>query len=353
MKKLIFLLLIMLVLGWSSAKVLAAEFWLPADQDESGNVLVSENINDNLFSFGNQIDVKADIDGNLFAFGNNINVSKDVKGSIFAGANSITISGNVDHDIFAGASNLTVDEKSQVMGNIYVGSGTVNILGAVKGSINSASGKLNINGTVEGNINSNDGKLTLAENAIVKGKITYSSQGEVVISQGAQYNELVKKTAAVAAKNNLLNSVYAKIFSLISLLFVGLLIIWLFPKKSEQLSETIKNSPLRSLFWGLLTLIVLPIFVIILMVLMVGAPLAMIILGFYFLAIYISKIFVAIALADFLFKGKKTTLFVMTIGVILFTLLTMIPYLGGLISFLSICIGLGAINLVSQSELKK
>lgn len=353
MKKVIYIFLISMILMLVSAKAMAAEFWLPEDNEESGNVLVSQNINDNLFSFGNQIDVKADIDGDLFVFGNNINVSKDVKGSIFAGANSITISGNVDHDIFVGASNVIFDEKSLVKGNIYVGSGNVSILGTVKGNINSASGNLSINGTIEGDVNSNDSKLTLAETADVKGKITYSSQREVVISQGAQYGDLIKKTTPVGAKNNLVNSIYSKIFSLISLLIIGLVIIWLFPKKSEQLSEIIKNNPLKSFFWGFLALIVLPIFAIILMVLLVGAPLAMILLGFYFFAIYISKIFVAVALGDFLFKGKKSALFVMTIGIIILTLLAMIPYLGGLISFLVLCIGLGAISMVCQNEIKR
>lgn len=336
MKKIIYIFLVSLILMLVSAKAMAAEFWLPQDNDVSNNVQILQNINDNLFSFGNQIDVKADIDGDLFVFGNNINVANNVSGSIFAGANSITISGNVDHDIFVGASNITIDEKSLVKGNVY-----------------SASNKLTISGNVQGDINSNGAKIILTETADVKGKITYSSQEEVVISQGAKYAQLVKKTAPVATKNNLINLIYSQIFSLISLLIIGLLIIWFFPKKTEQLSETIKNSPLRSFFGGLLTLIVLPIFAIMLMVLLVGAPLAMIVLGFYFLAIYISKIFVAIALADFLFKGKKTVLFVMTIGVIILTLLAIIPFIGGLISFLTLCIGLGAVSIVCQNEIKK
>lgn len=99
---------------------------------------------------------------------------------------------------------------------------------------------------------------------------------------------------------------------------------------------------------GLLFLIVAPITTFILLITIIGIPLAMALLFTYFFFIYLAKIFISLVLGEKLlgyFNKEYNPYLVLLIGLFLYLILTSIPVVGWLITFVSVLIGMGAILL--------
>ena len=97
--------------------------------------------------------------------------------------------------------------------------------------------------------------------------------------------------------------------------------------------------------------------ILIVLVTVIGIPLGLVALLMYIILFYISKIFVAVAVGDLLMKKftgseKRSQAVALLIGLVLLTILFEIPFLGWILYFATVCIGLGAI-LIAFNDRRK
>jgi hypothetical protein len=104
----------------------------------------------------------------------------------------------------------------------------------------------------------------------------------------------------------------------------------------------------RSLGLGAAILILTPVAVIICCVTLVGIPLGVITFLLYLIALYMAKIFVGAFLGRALLgqreAGQRHNLMALFLGLLLLTIATHIPFVGGIIAVAMLCFGLGALG---------
>lgn len=350
MHKVLLLMLVVLANVFLFSKTSATDFITPQDDNTSGNVSLSRNFGGNLFAVGNQVDISSNVEGDVFTFGNIIDFKGIITNNLFTAGNTIDINSTVNKDVFAAGSDIKISEQAIINGNLYLGSGTAEIAGTVKGNVYSSTGTLNISGKVLGDINSRTGQISLMPTAAISGKISYTSNEDIKISSGAIYQAIEKKAIPVS-NNKVKDQIFGKIFSLLMTLLVGALVIHLFGKKVKEIDKMIKDNFWGTLLGGFLSLILVPIICVILFALVIGVHLGLILLGIYSLAIYLTSIVVGLRLGNWIFREKKSPLMAMTLGLIVINMLSFIPVINGIISFLILCLGLGSIYLVSKAAL--
>ena len=127
---------------------------------------------------------------------------------------------------------------------------------------------------------------------------------------------------------------------------MGLLLLKFYPNFINTTVDIIQTKTLNCLGIGLLGVIVIPIIFLILLFTIIGIPLGIIIIFSYFIYLYLTKIFVSLfigrsflKLFDASFKSGWTLL----IGLIIFVILTSIPFIGGIIYLLLLFLGFGAL----------
>ena len=102
----------------------------------------------------------------------------------------------------------------------------------------------------------------------------------------------------------------------------------------------------RSLGLGFAVLAGVPVAIILIAITLVGLPASLMLLVFYLVAIYLAKIWVGAFLGQILLKQagetKSDWLLGLLIGLLILTVVGFIPYLGGLVHFGVVCLGLGA-----------
>lgn len=416
---------------------LAAEF-------RSGDTVTvgpNEVIDDDLIVAGRVIVVEGVINGDLVAAGQQIVVNGTVHGSLIMAGRSLAINGQVDRSVYSLGAVLTVKPGSVVERNLFfagysyqtdkasnIGRDTVvagyqgMLNGNVQRDLYAAFTALELNGVIQGDVNATVERpgttvdvefwryanapdlppalvpgLRVSPAAEIGGQLRYASaidQGSAIQSQPAQgviYTAPASAPAVGPAAapvpalantpvDQTINWLWAQLNRFVSLLLIGVLVLWLMPTPFAQAAARVQAQPGLASAWGLLVgiggYIGALLIALILLALVVGfgaltlAGLAAGIfgLGFGLLGVgftlfllagaYISKLVVIYALSNAIFARTLPPLnhyriVLLTVGIVLFILVRTIPYLGVLVDVVITLIGLGAIWLAfRQSDAK-
>ncbi len=319
-----------------------------------------------LFKADNNVNVSEGMDGTGFVAGNIVEVNSKVNGILFTAGNEVSTSGKSDYAFIAGnivkvnnhsfrdgfiAGNSIDLENANVERDLYVAGEKININSNIGRNAYLSGRSIIINGRVNGNVTAYGENVTIGDNAVITGTLKYSEDSELTISDSATVGEkVVEKNPKVSintTKSNFISKVTNTFFDLANILLIGLLIMLFMPKTFEKIKEMKANSILKSLGFGFLTLIAVPIASIVLLITVVGISTSIIALLFYFVSIYLSTVFASYYLANLAIGNKlnnKYLLFV--IGAFLLSVLKLIPFIGTLVSICSLLIGLGLIVIL-------
>jgi MFS family permease len=202
----------------------------------------------------------------------------------------------------------------------------------------------------------------VAPTALIKGNLIYASaelnlqkgsriMGEVVQRQVMVKKERIEKWGRRGIKAIIPVGIFFWLISLAALIVVGLLINYLFPKKTNAVISTISQSFWKNLWFGLIFLVVVPVAIIIAFMTVVGIPAGIIAGILYGIAIYISTIYMGAwigrKILGYIKKSMATAFFwPLVVGTIIIGLLTLIPIIGWLFRLFILLLTLGAMWLV-------
>jgi cytoskeletal protein CcmA (bactofilin family) len=424
--------LLLLLAALVLSPVWAAEF-------REGNDIVigaDEVVEDDLYVAGDTITINGTLKGDLFAVGKLIEINGSVEGDLMAAAQGIKINGTVEDDARVAGQVIYLSEEAVVSSDLFaagfsletrpgssVGQDLLSVgyqallAGDVGRNVKSAGAAAKLAGKVGGDVRAEVGEpgegpdptafafmpdlpgglttpdvkpgLTLADTARIEGKLTYVSKAEGNIAPGAEVTggvareepeepveaERVQPSPAMRA----LGWSMRQVQRFLTLLLVGLLIVWAAPGLLRRFGGVVQERPLPSLGWGVVALLV---FVAALIVLAIATFLLALILGlitlggllgdivglglliggimvtvFTLIWSYLAKIIIVVLVGRLVLEKIKPDwsegrVWPLVVGLILFVIVTAIPCLGTLISLLVTLVGLGALWLEGRARLR-
>lgn len=258
--------------------------------------------------------------------------------------------------------NITVG-SGQSVGNILAFGCNVEVQqgGTVNGSIADFGGNVQIAGTVNGSIATFGGNVLLTETAMVNGQVAtmggnYSSAPGAVVRGRTSTPPIapippIPPTPPVQGFiNRQLNfgfDILGGIITALAFAALGALVVIFAPNATKRVSSAVQAKPLNTAGVGCLTLIVFPILAILLVITLIGIPIAFL-LG---VVTWAAWIFGGIAIG--LLAGEKILgalkvkdvlpVIAVMLGIVLLMLIGQIPILGWLVSCVLGLIGLGAV----------
>lgn len=331
-----------------------------------------EVIDDNLVIFADFADIQGEIRGDLILAVGSANIKGVVAGDVLGVAGDITISGPVEGDVRVAAGTINVNStvggnvnavggktlvgsEAEVGHSLSIVSGILNLNGAVVKNINGIVGQAAINAPVGGDIFLNidsDGQLILSPEARIGGNINYVSGQEIRRLPGAEVAGIIRKIE-LPIKGSSSDKLFSGLMSIIlsvgifGLLVVGLLLIKLFPGFARRISDTMVEHPGRLIAWGFVYFWLIPLAIILFAITIIGLPLAFIVASLYKIFLYIAVVFASLAVGRWLLKKINKTdanlLFSFVIGIIIITILIIIPFIGWFIGLVFIWWGLAAL----------
>jgi hypothetical protein len=133
----------------------------------------------------------------------------------------------------------------------------------------------------------------------------------------------------------------------LSLLALNLIGLYVAPTLFSRVAETLRTRPLRSLLAGVVVLIAIPIVIAILLITLIGIPLAVVLTAAYVIALVLSGAFVSYRIGLWVFDRLHRTgvsrWSAMIVGALLVSLGVSLPMVGWLVALAVVLTGAGAL----------
>jgi len=311
-------------------------------------------VNDDLYLYGDDINMSQTVDGNAYIFGKNVTITGKIYGNLF-----ICATGNVTFNeaSYVNQSTYIVAKNVQFNANsdsLYVACNELNIPsnhGTFK-DLYALTNKTTLLGSIGRNANIHANNLIMSADSaqgLVSGNLNYSSSTELQLPEGAvigQTNYI--KTNSANKFNTFLDILIGIINSIFAASLVFLLYRFFLEEGLEKSSSCLTHHFGKVFLTGLIALIAIPILSIILMAAQIGLTVGLLLLTIYIALIGISPYILASVLARRIYNNKKFSkmlieyLIAIIIAVVIGAL-QMIPYIGFILSIFISILGFGII----------
>ena len=240
--------------------------------------------------------------------------------------------------VLSGRVDVRAGERADV---VVIVDGPAVIDGHVGGSVVAVNGDIRVSGTVEEAVVAVNGRATILSGARVGGDVVSSQKPQV--DPGATVEG---DTRTVRFSFRALGTLFWLAWWValtISLLVLGMVLLAVVPTALGAAYAVARNEPRPALGWGLLTVVGLPVVSVLVMITIVGIPLGL--LGLLCLALLYAVGYVVAALAAgrLVVKEPSSRYVAFLLGLVGLRLVGLIPFGGGLVTFLASAYGLGAV----------
>lgn len=319
------------------------------------DVTVEDPIDGNLYVIANTVTIKSQIVGDAFILANQLVIEKEgyIYSNLFACAQSITINGNA-YDVYACTNNFNIS-GGYVYRDLHICSSYVNIAGIVGRNASISCDNLSF-----GTGNSNDVNEISDSNSkgIINGNLEYSAKAEASIPEGSVTGETKFTPVVVNNKVPIMQYVISAISFLCLVIFIWLMLLWLSPKFLNKTSELLKTKKSSIALYGILGIILAPIVSVLLLISSIASNVGLLILALYIVLLCVSKSFFTIAINKLICTKLKIEKNLATFGMLIVSGLIvwsvgLIPYVGSILGFFMIWIGLGILLTYIIPERKK
>jgi cytoskeletal protein CcmA (bactofilin family) len=303
-----------------------------------------ETVQGDLIASAGTVRVDGRVDGDLVASCGQVivagTISGEVGGDLRAGTGQARIDGRVNEDVLLGAGQATIASGSQVGGDLIFATGRMQMDGTVAGSVLGSTGNYARGGSV-----GDSERVNLAEPA------------------GEEREPTLADRAVDALRRY------------VSILVVGVLLLWLLPRLFRGAAGSARSRPLPSLGTGVLGFIgvIVGLILLLLVTILVAVVLGLLSLGsltgitvfggllvaaivvfLFVLAIaFAAQAVVGLALGRLVLRGEGRSfagaLGALALGVLVVVLVAAIPFVGGWVEALLVLLGLGALLLVARA----
>jgi cytoskeletal protein CcmA (bactofilin family) len=330
-------------------------------------VTIAGHVTGDVFAAGTTITVlpSARIDGDLVVGGNSIIVNGPLGGSIRAVGNTVQVNGAVGRNVLAAANQITLGSNATVNGNwMTAAARTVLLHGTINGTATMGAERIQLAGVIGRDVELFLDTLTVPPSARLGGSLTYTAATDQPVPAGVVQGQVQRHDPPQRSRpeRNAGFTILGTVFSLVLLggtILIGLLIAWRFPGLYRSAQTLLEQRALLVFGAGLVALIVTPVLAIILMITVLGLPLGVLSLGAYAAGWYIGWVLAATALAGVLVGLIRRTgrpiaaAWLVLLGLIGLHVLTRLPFVGALLTFVVVCLGLGILVVLMGERLRR
>jgi hypothetical protein len=307
-----------------------------------GSIITAASVAGDELLFAGSISSRAPVAGDLRAIGGSVSIEKPVQGDVVAFGLSVNDAGRAGGSVFIAALNATLSNGA---------SGPVTVYGN--------------NVALAGNFADNvtivaSGRISLAASTTIQGTLSYQAPEPVVLPASVtigniQYTKVSYLPDVGTSRALSLMSVgFFLLVRILGALILAGLFAGLFPKLAQAVVDRAYGRKPRSILLSLLlgfgVLVATPILLIVLMLTFVGIGLALLLFVAYALIVFLSLIYAGILIGGVCARRYARRRVVLwrdgVLGMLAFSLVSLIPIVGLIISTLLILFTAGALLII-------
>jgi hypothetical protein len=293
------------------------------------------------------------VQGNVYCAGMVADISGNVDGDVIFLGQNFQANGRIGRNLWGGGSMFTLGRNIKLDNDVLLGASMVMINGNVGRDVMIGGGSLDVAGKVGRDLKFSGGQLMLHSPTAIGRDLKSTTQTEKqvridpgVTIAGKKSLEIAKPAVSPYATLGFYGNQALRI---ITAFITGMILLWIFPIVGRASLSTVR-AILTSGGVGFLVAVATPVAAIILAITMIGLPIALVSLALWLLCLYLSKIIVAKCIGNAIFGSESNKLSVRALGLIIGLVIVIItvnlPFIGGVLNFVLMLIGMGVLAKV-------
>ena len=341
-----------------------------------GDDSVTQRFGSDFFGAGGTLNLTETVDGDALLAGGRVSVASEVKGDLVAAGGELSLGGAVADDLYAAGGSVqldaivsgnarvaggevTVGPATVVAGALSLSGGRLEFDGSTHGYLKASGGSVRINGEVQGDVEVRAEELEIGPATRIGGRLVYRGPAAPVVPEGAviaggvEFREQGARHWFDESKPRVheVRHGVGSVAWLVGTFVAAALCLVLFPRFMREAAANVGRRPWQSVGLGLAILVCVPFVGVVLLITIIGIPLALLLVPLYLLVLFLGWITVAEFLAQrglhALRPGRPSTLawqlLALFLALLALWLVRQVPYAGGLVGFVALLAGVGAL----------
>jgi hypothetical protein len=284
--------------------------------------------------------------------------------TLWAAGGNVDVSAEIAGDARIAGANVVIGPESRIQGSLAAGGANVTVDGQVQSRVDLAGGSVAFNGRTDGNLSVAAERLVLGPEATVG--------GDLVLLDGTDLEASDTATIAGATRRESSSSWWQPpqvdprpgqfgfaMFAAGTAILAGLGLMLVGRGSYEQAAVELRSRPLSSVLIGLAVVILAPLLAVAIALTFIGIPIALGLLLMLPFVLLLGHAVAALGAADWVINRQgepretgRTVLYLVA-GAVGFAVLSLIPYVGGLLVLAAIITGAGAFLRVLAARLRQ
>jgi cytoskeletal protein CcmA (bactofilin family) len=315
------------------------------------SVDVDGTINGDLIALARDVRVKGTVKGNLISFAERTEIDGAVEGSVLGTGGTVEVRGNVGRNLYGLAGSVVIAENARIDGNTSMLIGKATLEGSVGKDVNAYSARAIGRGrtTFSRSLFSRDGAIQVLGHAHIGRHlfVKVDERQSAVIDPAATIGGETDVDVAPTPPSRYATAqfyVWQTIW-LAAAFLAGLILFSVVPRLRKIKMDT-GHDLLVNAGIGLTALVVPPVAAVIAGLTLVGLPVGLMATGLWIAGLYFSKIVIAAFLGSSLIGNRyanPSMALILLGGLVPVFVAINLPYVGSIIHFLLMVLGLGAL----------
>jgi cytoskeletal protein CcmA (bactofilin family)/anti-sigma factor RsiW len=337
-------------------------YTLPAGQEVKTDLIVAADdvridgdVDGDLIVFAEYVTVTGRVKGDILAFARDLRVNGPVDGNVRAFCQSVELNSNVAKNVMAWTEHLRIDSKALVGGSLMVGTGLGEVSGKVRGDVMAFAKMVVVDGSLGRNFKMEGERLRLGPGATIEGQTKFGGRYPAEVSPTAKLGSPVDFVLRKRGPDYATARYYwHRVLGWGASFVFGLAILLIAPAFFYDVASACKRvGPSAGL--GVLFLLATPIAAILVCITLVGLPVGISALLLWMISLYSAQVFVGAWLGEKILgtgAGVGPMIGRLALGLAIIRAVSLLPFLGGLVMFLVVIWGLGALALTIYERLR-
>ena len=316
-------------------------------------VEISGTINGDLYVLGGQVFIDGTVNGDVLALAGSVEVSGNVANNVRVLAGQALITGHIGRSLTGVAATIELGPSATIGRNAVLVSGNADVESHIVRNLRLYSSSVRISDHIGGKVLANVGQLRLTSKVVIDGSLEYWSNKNALIDPNAAIKGGVTHHPSFfydLIHNKVFNwlKIGSKFAGLVMNFFysfiIGLIMLRYFPQRIERTIVMLNTKPAQSAVAGIVLIFLLPIIMLAMIITILGVPFALTLLSLTVVGFYTAKILSILWLSTHLFRRfefKRHKKLYFAFALIVYFILSMIPYLGIVITSAALILGIG------------
>ena len=321
------------------------------------SVSVDTDAAEDIVAAGSDVTVRGRVAGDVIAAGRDVLVDAAVASDVRAAGRDVTVRGSVAGDITAAGAEVRLERGLIVGDRIMIAGGTVEIDAEIGGDARIAGADIALGGTFLGSVDVAGQNIVVRPGARIAGDFTYRSVNEADIDPAAQIAGDITFIRSEATEE-MFGGAFAGVGAgtlmfLIGLVVLGAVHLMLFPEAARHVTRDMRDRPGRVLATGAAVFVGTPILAVILAITVIGLPVTIFLVALFLAALFAAYLSAALLMGQVLARLVRRDaegrfwprVAALAVGLLVLSILALVPLLGPLIVIAALMLGLGSLVL--------